>query len=60
MTKDEITVLEDMILKTGMMSKEDLIRMRFLSILQTYGFINEDMAEKIIFYFVQKKMKNER
>lgn len=57
---ETIKEIENIVLKSGLMDKDDLTRMRFLSILQTYGFIDKDMSEKIIFYFVQRKMKNER
>lgn len=57
---ETIKEIENIVLKSGLMDKDDLTRMRFLSILQTYGFIDEDMSEKIIFYFVQRRMKNER
>ena len=57
---ETIKEIENIVLKSGLMDKDDLTRMRFLSILQTYGFIDEDMSKKIIFYFVQRKMKNER
>ena len=53
----ELEELEAFLLKSGRVTQEDLIRIRFISNLEILGIIKEPMVVRLLSYYAYKKQQ---